>query len=1130
MTFASRAAGWINEILKDQDIPFDRADVEILDPARKRGDIVLWEKRRTKRALLIEVKRPYDDPWGEVLDDALGKAWKNDIPYFATWNVQRLFSWETFLQGDIMDKMWFPHAGISEVVAPVKSLEEMDRYEEAIKRFLLIFLKEFADVYFGVKPKPSLAVDERFIYRLRATMDALAIPIFEAMKDRFKKDRRFGSELRSFFHQQAWTFSGSDEDFERVSRQYVHLFTDKIVFYNVLVYQRNLPKIDVSGASSAAELKEALQQYFKKATDIDYQTIFSADFLDSIDPPEEIVSALKGFTHRISEHDFSKIGFEVLGRIFERLIPEWERHKLGQYFTRTDVVDLIVGFCVTKPDDKVLDGAVGAGTFLVRTYYRKKYLDSKRPHRRIMDDLFGMDIAKFPSHLSTINLAIRDLWEVESYPRILLVDFFDTKPEQETMLMPHKYVTEGLSEKKLRIKLPHMDAVVMNPPYTRQEEMEDIIEGEKEKAHSICTEEWRRLSKNKYDNIQPDISKRSSIYSYFFIHGGYFLKEGGRMGLITSNAWLDVDYGKDLQRFFLENFKIIAIIASKVERWFEDADINTVITIVEKCDGEKERRSNVVKFVQLKRPLSDLVRMDGEETRWRSVDELIRKIVGLDEYHEDDRIKVCPQRQGGLWDEGYDDDEQDYVGAQWGKYVRAPLIFFTTLRKGRGMIAPLRQIGEVRYPIKTGINDFFYVEQDTIKRFGIENEFLFPIVKTSKEFDRILLHTASLKKFLFSCGLSKNALAKSGKRGALRYIEWGEKQVTGPRQKTPAGVPWPRVPSVKGREYWYFIPEIAPADLVCNRFFDRRFFFGFSRKPVIEDQTFYGLTYDLPNSLLKRAQTAVLNSTLMAMFVELHGQVSLGQGVLQYSKDQMASLITIDVRKVPERTNTKLGEALDGISNNSLGTVFEEIGADSPELVSLHKVKPDRRKLDGIVMGEILGLTEEEESDVYRAVIDLVRSRVERSKSVKKKKVKGAPDIDALIESVAQEATRELGFNRLKTFPEDYIGGAEHTTIEVPEGEVQSGSDLSGSYVMINRKKIRCSSAHEARYIELAVLNGKTHIKIPKDGSIVKDAVREHTRTVKQAKALIAELVQSSITDKKTRETVEERVWKKLSG
>ena len=81
-------------------------------------------------------------------------------------------------------------------------------------------------------------------------------------------------------------------------------------------------------------------------------------------------------------------------------------------------------------------------------------------------------------------------------------------------------------------------------------------------------------------------------------------------------------------------------------------------------------------------------------------------------------------------------------------------------------------------------------------------------------------------------------------------------------------------------------------------------------------------------------------------------------------------------------------------------TVFSELGADSPAEVSLDKVKPDRRELDKIIMGEILGLTDEEQLEVYRAVIDLVKSRLEKAKSFgKRKKTKEGIDIDLLVKT-----------------------------------------------------------------------------------------------------------------------------------
>jgi hypothetical protein len=91
-----------------------------------------------------------------------------------------------------------------------------------------------------------------------------------------------------------------------------------------------------------------------------------------------------------------------------------------------------------------------------------------------------------------------------------------------------------------------------------------------------------------------------------------------------------------------------------------------------------------------------------------------------------------------------------------------------------------------------------------------------------------------------------------------------------------------------------------------------------------------------------------------------------------------------------------------------VGSIFSELGADSPEEISLAKIKRHRRELDKIIMGEILGLTEEEQLEVYRAVIDLVKSRIEKAKSFgKKKKTKEGIDLNALKNTVIEGIVRE---------------------------------------------------------------------------------------------------------------------------
>jgi hypothetical protein len=138
--------------------------------------------------------------------------------------------------------------------------------------------------------------------------------------------------------------------------------------------------------------------------------------------------------------------------------------------------------------------------------------------------------------------------------------------------------------------------------------------------------------------------------------------------------------------------------------------------------------------------------------------------------------------------------------------------------------------------------------------------------------------------------------------------------------------------------------------------------------------------------------------------VELFGRVNLGEGALDNMTYEAASMFVLDVRE----EYISDGRVFRDFLIRSIGSIFEEIGASSPEEVALEKVKPDRRELDKIIMGDVLGLTEEEQLEVYRAVVDLVKSRLEKAKSTgkNKKKIEGI-DINALKDAVIDRIEKE---------------------------------------------------------------------------------------------------------------------------
>ena len=1136
MSFASKVAGWINQVIKDHNLGFDGADTEIKESkTSKRADIIVWENRKARKvALHVEIWDPLTDPWGKVLEDAYVKATKYKAPYFVVWNTTHFYCFETFKEGDFLDKLWFPHAGVPDKVTDAKTYDEaVLKYEDEIKKFLEFFLKEFDQVYKGVKPRPELGIDEKFIYMLRGVIHTLSIPVFNYIKEKAQKDLEFRRRLIEYFREQMWTFKGQDEDYDKVARQYVYLLVIKLLFYDILAstppFNRELKKLAIPmTVRKGEELKKIIDNYLEEAHRVTrtYEVILFSDFLDSITPPDEIVDQIRMLANNLARYDFSKIDYEVLGFIFQKLIPEDERHKLGQYFTRPDVVDLILGFCIRSPDDKVLDGGCGAGTFLVRAYSRKRLLKEEKTHKDLLSELYGVDIAKFPALLSMINLASRNLAQLENTPNIIQRDFFDVEPGKE---YPAVEVRDNRAH-VWRVKLPkEFDAVVMNPPYTRQEEMEDIVGEEKGKANERCIKDWKEMNKDKYiGEKKPKISKRSSIYVYFFIHGGYFLREGGRVGFITSNSWLDTDYGGDLQRYFLENFKIVAIIESKVERWFEDAGINTAITILERCSKPEERDNNIVKFVLLKKPLSEFIpkveKAGDEVERWKRIEELIRFVENINTYYEDGKIRIFPKKQKELWEEGYEDEEQEYTGSKWGKYLRAPQIFFRILEKSKDKLVPLRTVAKVRPGIKSGADDFFYLKEEDIKKLGIEEEYIKKhyIIRSIRECKRIAVRRSDLKYRVLLVDKPKEVLRGTN---VLKYIEYGER----------LGLSNPDTnPTCGKRTPWYKLDKREPPPLLFPDVIFERHISPINEADALADYDLHEIVpFDRSKTILIGA---LLNCTLSALFVELNGRVNLGQGSLKLQSREIASISIVNPSIISSKVRSEIERVFNKMKEREIDNIFKEIGANSSAEVSLGRVKPDRRELDRIVMGEILGLSKEEQLEVYRAVVDLVKSRIERARSVEsKKKESRREELESMVDLYAQEINRVHGelIGRFRSFPDAYLGKYVKTrsiSVQGASKAVACSNLVDGYYVDYGTGKVKCKSMNEAKYIALAVLAGKTNILIPEDEPLLASTLEKQEEVVRELDAKINEYLELSVADKKLKEKMKPLLLRKLLG
>lgn len=299
-----------------------------------------------------------------------------------------------------------------------------------------------------------------------------------------------------------------------------------------------------------------------------------------------------------------------------------------------------------------------------------------------------------------------------------------------------------------------------------------------------------------------------------------------------------------------------------------------------------------------------------------------------------------------------------------------------------------------------------------------------------------------------------------------------------------------------------------------------------SRKVFVDHNLFEIL---VSSHRLSLAISAQLNCTVFGIFREIGGRVSLGQGALKTEGIDIEKFLVVNPRKISTIQLKALNTVFERFARRELTeSVFEEIGALSRKGVSLDKIRPDRRALDKLVMGDILGLTDEEQLEVYRAVVDLVKSRIDIANSVeRKKKTKDGIDIDAFVKTVmGRVGGRTLG----KFFKEKILSHKPLASRNLPKpsGEIKIESDFEGYRLYYGKKYLLCDTQSEARYLKVWMQAGLESIKVPKDKAYLARIVPSLEKLLQKIKETI-ESHTDSILQPKLRQKILHQIWQRLT-
>jgi len=490
---------------------------------------------------------------------------------------------------------------------------------------------------------------------------------------------------------------------------------------------------------------------------------------------------------------------------------------------------------------------------------------------------------------------------------------------------------------------PGFDIVVGNPPYVRQERIAPPPSPGQEARETTLEE--RRAYKAKlmqsvyalyprFFGYRPAMGQaarkldaKNDLYTYFYFHGLHLLNPKGSFCFITSNSWLDVGYGKDLQEFLLRHGHVKLILDNQVRRSFSTADVNTVIALLARPDDrEEEGLARTARFVMCRVPfeqmLSPVPFLEIEEATSRK---------SLPEF----RVHPRPQRE--LLSEGIRAEAAEgtrpsrprYEANKWGgKYLRAPDVYWRILEEAGDRLVRLGDVAEVRRGFTTGANDFFYVKvlevKDGVARIVcddgsehlIETEYVRePVIVKAREIVRPNVGVSDTRYRLVR-------ISGKPKRHAARYIRWGESSRRDENDREVGQ--FNRRPTTSGRAAWYEAPTQPQAFAALPMAHKRRPVVALLGKArIFLDNRLYAIY------TREGASVGLLGPSLCSTFGtfirEIMGRANFGQGMLDLKVYEASQLDVLDEASVSSPLAKRLMAACGAVARRKILMLYDDV-------------------------------------------------------------------------------------------------------------------------------------------------------------------------------------------------------------
>lgn len=607
------------------------------------------------------------------------------------------------------------------------------------------------------------------------------------------------------------------------------------------------------------------QMIFEEVTaKCDFFNIFAAvPYSDLV--PDSTWDDLTDYNAFLVENGMMQVAQTALQSVLENSVNQFKRSITGVFTTPPKLAEILVKAGITDLTASAIDPCCGTGTIAKEILTEK---EAAIGSDRAFTTTYASDKSSFALQVS--NLAMTRATAINLPSLLFQSNAFDLHDGRDIAVTDPK---TGIIQHH---KLPRFGSILSNLPFVAFDR-----EGREESRNIAAVIELVRSESG------IALSGRADLYQTLLLHLHSIAADNANVSVITSNSWLGTLAGQEFFRALNYYYDVESIVASGNGKWFDNADVITLMLFLKSKPKVKEpSKKQVVKFGLIHKPLAELSDAD------------IAVIA--------DSIKLkCILDQDLLSFKAY---TLERIDGLLGMNIALNSFFYDVdwLSDVKKILCPVTDLFEVFRGIKTGQDDIYYLTDKAM----VDSAYIGRIFKSAKSAEYLI---AEPDTYALVCSKTIKELTALGHTLTLGWINRFKGHIN---------------QSVPNKEtFWNNLADGSFSGSERIRLFtgmnpERRIFYGLLNEPAQINQRAIGFK-PLADTVELELCHALLNSVIGVFYAEATG-FPKGLGALDNRAENTKRMFMLDPRHLSAASKSKILTAFEPLMSRKIMATTQE--------------------------------------------------------------------------------------------------------------------------------------------------------------------------------------------------------------